>query len=146
MWNQEKIQPKLDLSDWIGFAMVQCADQIASSVPSPPTSHARIRAIAAVICARINWIAPGVRNIVVEILRPLIYSGHRTERTMADSDEFAEDSRFTALRHVPWHIHRITVTRISRLFIAGELATVKATKLERQWPSSPPAASTSSWN
>ena len=51
---------------------------------------------------------------------------------MADSDEFAGDSRFTALRHVPWHIHRIAVTRISRPFIAGELATVKATKLARQ--------------
>jgi hypothetical protein len=111
--------------------MVQCADQIASSVPSPPTSHARIRAIAAVIRVRINWIAPRVRNIAVETLRPLFYSGHCIEQTTADSDEFARDSRFTALRHVPWHIHRIAVTRISRPFIAGKLATVKATKLER---------------
>jgi hypothetical protein len=37
-----------------------------------------------------------------------------------------------ALRHVPWHIHRIAVTRISRPFIAGELAMVKATNPERQ--------------
>ena len=112
--------------------MVQCADQIASSEPSPPTSRARICAIAAVIRARINWIAPGVRNIAVETLQPLFYSSHRTEQTTADSDEFAGDSRFTALRHMPWHIHRIAVTRINHPFIVGELATVKATKLERQ--------------
>jgi hypothetical protein len=68
----------------------------------------------------------------VEKLRPLFYSGHRTEHTTADSDEFTGDSHFTALRHVPWHIHCIAVTCISRLFIAGELATVKATKLARQ--------------
>jgi hypothetical protein len=68
----------------------------------------------------------------VETLRPLFYSGHHTQQTTVDSDEFAGDSHFTALRHVPWHIHRIAVTRISRPFIAGELATVKATKLARE--------------
>jgi hypothetical protein len=41
-----------------------------------------------------------------------------------DSDEFAGDSRLTALRHVPWHIHHITVTRSNLPFIARELATV----------------------
>jgi hypothetical protein len=64
------------------------------------------------------------KYLAVEMLRPLFYSGHRTEQTTAGSDEFARDSCFTALRHVPWHIHRIAVTRISRPFIAGELATV----------------------
>jgi hypothetical protein len=92
-----------------------------------------------VIHAQISRIAPGVSKYhAVETLRPLFYSDHYftpatvPEQTMADSDEFAGDSRFTALRHVPWHIHRIVVTRISRPFIAGELATVKATKLARQ--------------
>jgi hypothetical protein len=86
-----------------------------------------------VIRAQISWIAPGVSKYrAVETLRPLFYSGHRTKQTTVDSDEFPGNSRFTALRHVPWHIHRITVTRISRPFIAGELAMVKATKLARQ--------------
>jgi hypothetical protein len=85
-----------------------------------------------VIHAQISWIAPGVSKYhTVETLWPLFYSGHRTEQTTADSDEFARDSSFTALRHVPWHIHCIAVTRISRPFIAGELATAKATKLAR---------------
>jgi hypothetical protein len=86
--------------------------------PSSPTSHARIRVFAAVIHAQISWIAPGVSKYhAVETLRPLFYSVHRTQQTTSDSDEFARDNRFTALRHVPWHIHRIAVTRISHPFI-----------------------------
>jgi hypothetical protein len=64
------------------------------------------------------------KYLTVEMLRPLFYSGHRTEQTTAGSDEFAGDSCFTAMRHVPWHMQRIAVTRISHPFIAGELATV----------------------
>jgi hypothetical protein len=42
-------------------------------------SRAQIRAIAVVIHAQINWIAPGVRKYhAVDTLRPLFYSGHRT--------------------------------------------------------------------
>jgi hypothetical protein len=46
---------------------------------------------------------------------------------MDDSDEFTGDSRFMALRHVPWHIHRTAVTHVSRLIIAGESAKVYST-------------------
>jgi hypothetical protein len=59
------------------------------------------------------------------ILWPIVYSDHRTGLAAADSDELAGDSRLTALRHVPWHIHRITVTHSNPLFIARELTTVK---------------------
>jgi hypothetical protein len=65
-------------ADCMSCAMLQCPDQIASSVPLPPTSRTRIRAIAAVIRAGINWIAPGVRNIAGDELQPLFYSGRRT--------------------------------------------------------------------
>jgi hypothetical protein len=51
---------------------------------------------------------------------------------MADSDEFAGDSRFTALRHVPWHIHCTAVTHVSRPIIADEYATVYSTNQLRQ--------------
>jgi hypothetical protein len=50
---------------------------------------------------------------------------------MVASDEFAGDSRFMALHHVSWHIHRIAVIHISRPFIAGELATVIGHKSPR---------------
>jgi hypothetical protein len=56
----------------------------------------------------------------VDIFRPLNYSGHRTELAMVISDELAGDSRFTAMHHVPRHIHRIAVTHFGRLIIAGE--------------------------
>jgi hypothetical protein len=54
-----------------------------------------------VIRAQISWIAPGSVNIT-----PWKHSGHYftpatvPEQTTADSDEFAGDCRFTALRHV----------------------------------------------
>jgi hypothetical protein len=62
-----------------------------------------------------------------DILRPIVYSDHRTGLATADSDELTGDSRLTALHHVPWHIHHIAVTHSNPPFIAGELATVVAT-------------------
>jgi hypothetical protein len=77
----------------------------SGSGPSPPTSHTRIRAFAAVIRAQISWIAPKSVNIT-----PWKHSDHYftpatvLEQTTTDSDEFAEDNRFTALHHVPEHL------------------------------------------
>jgi hypothetical protein len=66
------------------------------------------------------------------MLQPIIYSGHRTELATVASDEFTGGSRFTALCHVPGHIHRIAVTHFSRPIIAGEVATVYSTNSLRQ--------------
>jgi hypothetical protein len=66
-------------ADWMSYAMVQCTDQDANSEISPPASRAFGFTLVVVIRARISWIAPGVRKYhVVDTLRPLIYSGHRT--------------------------------------------------------------------
>jgi hypothetical protein len=62
-----------------------------------------------------------------DILQPIVYSDHRIGLATAYSDEIADDSRLTALHHVPWHIHRIAVTHSNPPFIADELATVVAT-------------------
>ena len=68
----------------------------------------------------------------MDILRPLNYSDHRTELVTDASDVFAGDSRITALHHVPRHIYRIAVTRLSHRIIAGEPATVFSTNQLRQ--------------
>ena len=68
----------------------------------------------------------------MDILRPLNYSDHRTELVTDASDVFVGDSRFTALLHVPRHIYRIAVTRLSHRIIAGEPATVFSTNPLRQ--------------
>jgi hypothetical protein len=60
----------------------------------------------------------------VDKLRPVKYSGHRTELAAVDSDMHAGDRRLPALCHVPWHLHRVVVTRCNLLSIAGEMATV----------------------
>ena len=48
-----------------GFSMLEDQKNILDQIliPSPPTSRVWIRAIAVAIHARINWIAPRVRNI-----------------------------------------------------------------------------------
>jgi hypothetical protein len=60
----------------------------------------------------------------VDKLRPVKYSGHRTELATVDSDMHAGDCRLPALCHVPWHLHHIVVTCCNLLSIVGEMATV----------------------
>jgi hypothetical protein len=40
------------------------------------------------------------------------------------ADKFTGDGRLLTLRHVPWYLHRITVTRCNSPLITGEIATV----------------------
>jgi hypothetical protein len=46
------------------------------------------------------------------------------ERVAAALDRFTGDCLFAALHHVPWNDNLTAVTHVSRLVVAGELATV----------------------
>jgi hypothetical protein len=65
-----------------------------------------------------------VRILAVDKLRPLNYSGHRTELAPVTSDNLTGDCRLPALCHMPGHLHRIAVTRHNSLLIARVIATV----------------------
>jgi hypothetical protein len=81
-----------------------------------------------------------VNILVVDRLRPLNNSGHRTVLATATSDNLAGDCRLTALRHVSEHLRRIAVTLYSHLIIAGEFTMTEDTNPLRQYPFSPPAS------
>jgi hypothetical protein len=57
--------------NWIGFAMVQCSDQIASSVSSSPTIHASGCALITVIRA---WNAEDIHGKVKDLTGEWIWS------------------------------------------------------------------------
>ena len=55
--------------------------------------------------------------------RPVNNSGRRTKLTAVESDKYAGDRRFPALRRVSRHFHRIAVTYSRSPLIAGVTAT-----------------------
>jgi hypothetical protein len=65
-----------------------------------------------------------VRILAVDKFRPLNYSDHRTDLATVTSDNLAGDCLLTISCHMPWHLHRIAVTRCNSLLIAGMTAMV----------------------
>jgi hypothetical protein len=121
-WNEEKSGSDFALTDWLhgnhhgtvnggsGSENLAADEPHADSCLRRQDSHSD----------RLDNARGWVSIIVVDVLRPLNYSGHRTELATVASDELAGDSRFTALRHIPGHIHHIDVTHFGRLIIVGD--------------------------
>jgi hypothetical protein len=124
--NLEKICPEYDMSGQLNpprHGTVHRGKQVQKLAADEPRTDSRSCRRDSCL-DRVDSAWDRVRILAVDKLRPLIYSGHRTEPVTVTSDNLAGDCLFTTLCHVPWHLHRIAVTHCNSLLIAGMTATV----------------------
>jgi hypothetical protein len=102
--------------------MVQCLNGSEQPRISPPTTAAAIRATAVA-----THTADDPIRLPGKSYAPGDDSGDSPPYPpcfAAWADKLAGDSRRTAWRHVPWHLHRIAMNHCNPLSIAGVIATV----------------------
>jgi hypothetical protein len=124
--NLEKICPEFDLSGQLNpprHGTVHQGKQVQKLAADEPCTDSR--SCRRDSCSdRVDSAWDRVRILAVDKLWPLNYSDHRTELATVTSDNLTGDCLLTILCHVPWHLHRIAVTRCNSPLIAGMTAMV----------------------